>query len=806
MDIKYHRLLELNKVIEMLKNKASSELGLEIIDKISPLSEYEEVKTALQETTEAQSILIKRGHIPIQGIHNISDQAKRANIGATLDIRSLIKIADTMRASRILSNILSGEIRSETTVNNEKTNEDDEKVVYPIIQSLANSLYIHRNIEDSINNAIVSEVEISDNASTELRSIRRKIIQKNQAIRSKLNAIITSSTQQKYLQESIVSIRGDRFVVPVKAEYRSMISGIIHDQSSSGATLFIEPMYIVEMNNDLRQLKLSEEEEIDRILSELSSMIGEVCRELISNQEILSKLDFAFAKGKLSLSMRAIEPKLNIDKNFEIIRGRHPLLDKKSVVANTVYLGKENSTLLITGPNTGGKTVTIKMVGIFALMTQCGLHIPADYGSSMCIFDNIFADIGDDQSIEQNLSTFSSHMTRIVDIVSKVTANSLVIFDELGAGTDPDEGAALAIAILENIRMAGALCIATTHYSELKKYALANSFVENAAVEFDMDTLSPTYRLMIGIPGKSNAFEISKKLGLREDIISNANNYLTNEDIELEEILQNVEKNRIKTQEELLKAQKMREDVENIKREYKEKLEKFENSKTKALESARSEAFSIVRQAKETTENMIKELKKVEKERESKEKDQRIERIRKEIGESMGGLQPSVESMIVPRFSSKEVKSLSPGQDVSVITLRQEGIVVSADDKKKEAIVQVGIIKMTLPYKSLKPLDKKEKTTVTKNTRSIIRSKSGNIKREVDLRGMNLEEAIMAVEKYLDDACMAGHEEVTVIHGIGTGVLKKGIKEHLKNNPHVKKLRAGEYGEGGAGVTIVTVK
>lgn len=807
MDNKYFKLLELDKILDLLMDKASSDLGRNIIKKLNPFSKYDQVKEALEETTEAQSILIKRGHVSMQGIHNIEDMARRADIGGVLDNASLIKVADTMRATRILSNLLSGDIKVETFGNAENSNKDKEEVTrYPIIQTMAQSLYVHRDVEDAIYNAIVSDIEVSDNASSELRMIRRRILQKNQNIRSKLNSIISSTSYQKYLQDAIISMRGDRFVIPVKAEYRSVISGIIHDQSQSGATLFIEPMSIVEMNNDLRQLKLQETEEIERILAELSGMVGEVARELISNQEILGRLDFAFAKGKLSIAMKAVDPILNRDKSFRIVKGRHPLIDKKTVVANTVYLGKDFSSLLITGPNTGGKTVTIKMVGLFSLMTQCGLHIPADFGTSMCVFDQVFADIGDNQSIEQNLSTFSSHMTSIVDIVDRVTEDSLVIFDELGAGTDPEEGAALAIAILEDIRTVGALCIATTHYSELKKYALAKKGVENAAVEFDMETLSPTYRLLIGVPGKSNAFEISRKLGLNESVILNAKFYMDNDDIELEDVLQSVEKNRLKTEEELSRAEAMRSEIEARKNEYEDKIKKLEESKSKVMENARSEAFSIVRQAKEETEVLIKKLRKLEQESASKDKDRRIEEIRREIGQTMGGLQPSLESMVVPKFASKEIKSLKAGAEVNIVSLRQEGTVISADDNKKEAVVQVGIMKMTLPYKSLKIIEKKEKNTVTRTTRKVIRSKSGNVKREVDLRGMNLEEAIVAVDKYLDDACMAGHDEVTVIHGIGTGVLKSGIGEHLKRHPHVKSQRKGQYGEGGIGVTIVEVK
>ena len=423
------------------------------------------------------------------------------------------------------------------------------------------------------------------------------------------------------------------------------------------------------MNNELRKLKLDEQEEIERILSELTKIVGEVASDILSNQVILGKLDFAFAKGKLSLAMKAIEPILNEEKHINIKNGRHPLLDVNKVVPNNIYLGEDFDTLVITGPNTGGKTVTIKTVGLFALMTQSGLHIPADYGSSMCVYDNVFADIGDEQSIEQSLSTFSSHMTKIVGILKEVTSDSLVIFDELGAGTDPVEGAALAIAILEDVNMAGAKCIATTHYSELKNYALTKPRVENAAVEFDVNTLSPTYKLLIGVPGKSNAFEISKKLGLSDYIITRAKEFIDTDNIELEDILQSAEKNRIKAEEEKIKAEKLRESIEKLKIEYDEKLEKFANQKEKMLEQARQEAFRITRQAKEEVDNIIKELRRLEEERASKEKNQQIEALRKELTSTMGSLQPTVKSMIVPKVASKEITDLKAGEDVRVITL-----------------------------------------------------------------------------------------------------------------------------------------
>ncbi|WP_455539549.1 endonuclease MutS2 [Terrisporobacter sp.] len=792
MDQKSLRVLEYNKIIDLLVAKASSSLGLKYIEELEPKSDYNEVKSMLEETSEAQGILIKRGHINLGGIQDISDSVKRAEIGAVLDPGSLLRISDNLRAARNLKRSLdSGE---------------EEEFNYPIIQSLSNSLYVYRDIEEEINNAIVSEVEVSDNASPTLRSIRRGILQKNQSIRAKLNSIISSTTYQKYLQDAIISVRGDRFVVPVKAEYRSQVAGIIHDQSSSGATLFIEPMSIVEMNNELRKLKLDEQEEIERILAELTKIVGEVAGDILSNQVILGKLDFAFAKGKLSIEMKAIEPILNEEKIINIKNGRHPLLDAKKVVSNNIYLGKDFDTLVITGPNTGGKTVTIKTVGLFALMIQSGLHIPADYGSSMCVYDNIFADIGDEQSIEQSLSTFSSHMTKIVGILEEVTSDSLVIFDELGAGTDPVEGAALAIAILEDVSMAGAKCIATTHYSELKNYALTKHRVENAAVEFDINTLSPTYKLLIGVPGKSNAFEISRKLGLKDYVIDRAKEFINTENIELEDVLQNVEKNRIKAEEDKAEAEKLKKEIEEIKAEYERKLEKLSESREKMMEKARSEAFSITRQAKEKADQILKELRSMEMEMASKEKNKKLESLRKELASSMGNLQPSVKSMIVPKVSNKEIKDLKAGDEVKVITLNQDGTVVSVDKKKKEAVVQMGIMKMTLPFKALQISKKDKKSVVTKSTRKIISAKSGSVKSEVDLRGMNLEEAIIEVDKYLDDACVAGLETVTIIHGVGTGVLKKGLQDVLKKHKHVKSQRPGQYGEGGMGVTIVEIK
>ncbi|WP_099188629.1 endonuclease MutS2 [Tepidibacter mesophilus] len=790
MNQKSLRVLEYFKIIDMLKERISSSLGKRYVDELTPSTNHEEVIQMQKETSEAQSIIIKRGSVPLGGIHDVEMLAKKTKIGSSLDMGQLLMVADTLRGARVLKNSIG--------------KSDD--VSYPIIQALTDSLHTFKDIEDRIFNSIISEIEMSDNASHTLKGLRRGIVQKNQSIRSKLNSIISSTSYQKYLQDAIITVRGDRFVVPVKQEYRSNVAGIIHDQSSSGATLFIEPMSIVNMNNELRELKLKEREEIERILSELSSFIGEVADEVISNGKVLGKVDFIFAKGKLSFSMKAIEPTITNDKNLNIKNGRHPLLDPKDVVPSNIWIGKEFSTLVVTGPNTGGKTVTLKTVGLFSLMTQSGLHIPADYGSHMCIFDNIFADIGDEQSIEQSLSTFSSHMTNIVDILKDVTTNSLVLFDELGAGTDPVEGAALAMAILNDLYDLKALTIATTHYSELKHYALTKEGVENAAVEFNVQTLSPTYKLLIGVPGKSNAFEISKRLGLGEYIIQKAKNFINSENIEFEDLLQNIEQNRIDTLKEKEEANRLKEEVRKLKEELLVKTERVSVQRDKIINEAKRDALKIMRDSKEEADMIIKEIRKLQKQGIDKDKNREIENLRREMNESMKGLHSNVKDMIVPKVAKKAIKNLKAGDDVKVVTLNQQGSVLSVDNDKKEALVQIGIMKMALPFASLEQIKSNNKDVLKSGAGKILKKKTFNIKQEIDLRGMNLEEAMVEVDKYLDDAYLAGIPKATIIHGIGTGVLKAGMKEMLKKHRHIKSYRDGVYGEGGAGVTIVEFK
>lgn len=790
MNSKALSVLEYNKIVGMLVDKTTSSLGARHAREIKPSSEIEEVLHMQRETSEAQSMILKSGNIPLGGIHDIEHLAKRAQLGSSLDPGQLLMVCDCLRAARRIKGFIA------------KHSPD----AYPLMHILAQELSVFRDIEEDIENSIVGENEIADAASHELKGIRRRIVQKNEDIRSKLHSIITSASYQKYLQDAIITIRGDRFVVPVKQEYKSSVQGIVHDQSSSGATLFIEPMSIVNMNNDLRELRLKEKEEIERILQALSNRVGEFADEIAANSHTLGRIDFIFAKGKLSTQMRGIEPEITSEKYIRIKNGRHPLIPGNAVVPINIWLGRDFDTLVITGPNTGGKTVTLKTVGLFCLMSQSGLHLPADFGTTMGVFEQVFADIGDEQSIEQSLSTFSSHMKNIVQILENVTSDSLVLFDELGAGTDPVEGAALAMAILDLLHGLHVRAIATTHYSELKQYALTKAGVENASVEFDVATLSPTYRLLIGVPGKSNAFEISKRLGLEDYVIQKAKELIDAENIEFEDLLQEIEQKRQQAETDRLRTLSEKHEAERLKEEYRQKYESINRQKEKIISDAKREAQKILKSAKEDSEELVKKLREIEKAGYSKEMNRRIEQVRGDIKKSMGKLQTGVDEIIIPKIAKKEIKTLKPGDEVRVITLSQNGNVLSCDDRKKEALVQIGIMKMTLPYASLEIAVQEAGGKGSTGAGRIMKRKAESIKTEIDLRGMNLEEAIYELDKYLDDAYISGLERVTIIHGVGTGVLKSGIKQMLKRHAHVKNSRDGEYGEGGMGVTVVTLK
>lgn len=792
MNKKTLKSLEYKKIIDSLMNKCESSLGRKRVEEIYPSTDIKEVEKLQGETDEALTLLMKRGAPPLYGINSIKADVKRAEIGGTLSPGALLRISDSLRVSRDLKNYI------------REVQEEKEKE-YPLIEGYIGGLSVFKEIENEITNAIISENEISDNASTSLRMIRRQIISKNDSVREKLNSIVNSQTNKKYLQDNIVTMREGRYVVPVKSENRNNIKGLVHDMSGSGATLFIEPIAVVELNNELRELELKEREEIERILKLLSAMVAEEAEGISNNQYLLQELDFIFAKGKLALDMNATKPILNDEGYINIKKARHPLLNVKDIVAIDIYLGKDFNSLVITGPNTGGKTVSLKTVGLLVLMGQSGLHIPADFNSEIGVFKQVFADIGDEQSIEQSLSTFSSHMVNIVDILSKVESDSLVLFDELGAGTDPTEGAALAMSILDYLLGIGANTIATTHYSQLKLYALTTEGVVNASVEFDVKTLSPTYKLLIGVPGKSNAFEISQRLGLGKGIIDYAKGLISEENIEFEDVLESMEKDRIAINENKEEAARYREQVKDLKKELSTEKDRIKEMKDKIIQDAREEARDILRKAKTESDSIIGELKDVSIEIE-KEKLKKIQEAQEKLKYKLKNAEGEIAQKVLNVKSKKPPKDLKVGETVEVLTLNQTGTVLAKPDDSGNVKIQVGIMKISSHISSLRRAKSREKENLGKSTKKIMSSKAKNIRAEIDLRGHNQEEAFMELDKYLDDAYIAGLKQVQVIHGKGTGVLRQGVKDYLKSNRHVRTSRLGTLSEGGDGVTVVEIK
>ena len=789
MNEKALRVLEYNKIIEMLETKASSALGKNMCAELKPSSNVEEVKAWIMETTESVNMMIQSGTPPLGPIYDLSSALKLATIGGCLSPKQLLEIADSLRSARILKKYVG-------------TN-GSAREVFPVIFSLADMLKPQIELEKHIELCIIGENQISDHASPELRRIRRSIETKNQAIRNKLETMITSPVYQKYLQDSIITIRQDRFVLPVKSEHKNQVKGLVHDQSAKGSTFYIEPLAVVELNNELRELLIQEQKEIERILRMLTGEVADSADMISGNLEAMTKLDFIFAKGKFALELKAVEPEINTDRKFRIKNGRHPLLPKATVVPTSVWLGEHFTSLLITGPNTGGKTVTLKTVGLLTLMAQAGLHVPADYGTTLSVFDEVFADIGDEQSIEQSLSTFSSHMTNIVDILKRVSENALVLFDELGAGTDPTEGAALAMAILDRLRSRGIRTMATTHYSELKEYAIINEGIENACVEFDVETLSPTYKLLIGIPGKSNAFEISLKLGLSKDIIDYAKEYIHKDDIHFEDILANIEKSQRQIEIERDEAIRMRLEVSKLKQTLKEKEDKWLTQRDSMMAKAKEEARNLLKQAKEETEEIVKELRKIKSDADqSRNKD--IEEMRKKLNSGLNQLSDTVIDVDAKNEFAPE--SLLIGDAVRVLSINQEGTVATLPNDKGELTVQVGLMKMNVNLKQLVAISKKKKDEKVFNKIREFSAKSASISSEIDVRGNNIEEAIMIVDKYLDDAAISSLSQVRIIHGKGTGALRKGLHEHFRGHPHVKKYEDAAYNEGGSGATVIVLK
>lgn len=792
MNEKTLRILEYDKILQKLMSLTVSDLGRELAEALVPQKDFQRVQRALQETSDGASYVARRGSPPMGGIHDIRASLKRVEIGGVLSPGELMRIGDTLRACRNLKNYASeSAIKEETNT----------------VGELIASLETNKRLEDRIALCILSEEELADTASPLLANIRRQIKDQQNSIKEKLSELIRSSKYQKFMQESIVTMRGDRYVVPVKQEHRNDVPGLIHDASSSGATLFVEPMAVVEANNNIRQLKVKEQVEIERILYELTAEVAGILPNLGANMAILSRLDFIFAKAKLSLDYKCVCPRLNREHRIVIRKGRHPLLDPKTVVPVDFWIGSDFKTLIVTGPNTGGKTVSLKTVGLFTLMTQAGLHVPANEGTEMSIFDRVFADIGDEQSIEQSLSTFSSHMTNITRILREVDDNSLVLFDELGAGTDPTEGAALAMAILECLHQTGATTLATTHYSELKIYAISTKGVENACCEFDVETLRPTYKLLIGIPGKSNAFAISSRLGLSQDIIERAKEFLTQEDIKFEDMLLSIEKNRAESEQERLRAEGYRRETEKLRNELEEQKAKLAAQKEKLLREAREEARKVLLEAKQDADQMLGEIRRIEKESAAAEINRAAEEVRLKLKNKLNQIEDSMAQSVMPRQGLvKPPKSLKPGDSVMIVNLNQKGTVVSPPGKDGEAVVQAGIMKINVHLTNLRLVEESREETGRSGAGRIGMAKAKQVSMELDLRGFNLEEALDSVDKHLDNASMAGLHEVVLIHGKGTGILRSGIHQFLKTHPHVGSYRLGKPGEGESGVTIVELK
>ena len=779
------RILEFYKIKDRIKKYARTNAGKAMVEALEPYDNVYEINNKLEETNEALEILIGKGNPPLEGLFDIQEGIERAKKGGTLTPEQLLRVGGMLRVSRIMKEFFK--------------REEAEKA-YPRLEDLSYILIPIKPLEDEIERAIVSEEEISDKASQTLYNIRRSLKEKNSSVREKITSIVKSNS--KYLQDDLYTMRGDRYVIPVKSEYKSQVPGLVHDQSSTGATFFIEPMSLVNLNNEIRELVLKEKAEIERILEELSAKVKDNGEQCLSNFKILIELDFIFAKGKYASALNAVKPIVREDGAFSILSGRHPLIDADKIVPSDVYLGEEFQTLMITGPNTGGKTVTIKTVGLLHIMGLSGLLIPARDNSSIAFYTEIFADIGDEQSIEQSLSTFSSHMTNIVNIMRHVDDKSLALFDELGAGTDPAEGAALAVSILETLRKRGAKLIATTHYSELKAYALKTEGVENASVEFNIETLSPTYRLLIGVPGKSNAFEISKRLGLVEGVIKRAKEYMSEENLQFENLIRELQEKSIIAKQEAREAKKLKDEAEELKKKFEEKLEKLEKTREKAYMDARREAKDIISNAKDEADDILKAMRELEKLGISTGGRQRLEEERKKLKENLEKQEKGLHNM--KENEGEVISKVTLGMEAFLPSLNQKVIVISMPDGKGEVQVEAGIMKISVKLKDLRQTQASKAEKVRKKRE--VKLNLSSVESRVDLRGLDAEEACYKADKYLDDAYLANLGEVTIVHGKGTGVLRKAINDMLKRHSHVKSYRLGAYGEGGDGVTMVELK
>jgi DNA mismatch repair protein MutS2 len=799
MNDKALRILEYNKIINLLVDKASSEPGKELCRKLLPMTDINEIETAQQQTADAFTRLVKGGRIHFSGNKDITFSVKSLEIGSPLSAAELLKIASSLACATRAKSF-------------SRTEHDDE--ITDSLQVYFSNLEPLTPLQNEINRCIISDEEMADDASSTLKHIRRSVNLTNEKIHSQLNSMVNGSLRT-YLQDAVITMRNNRYCIPVKAEHKGNVPGMIHDQSSTGSTLFIEPAVIVNLNNQLKELALQEKEEIERILAELSAKAGEYTSELMNNYRLLTMLDFIFARAGLAIDMNASRPLFNNNRYINIRKGRHPLLDKKKVVPIDISLGRDFDLLVVTGPNTGGKTVSLKTVGLFTLMGQSGLHIPALDRSELGVFTEVYADIGDEQSIEQNLSTFSAHMTNTISILSNADENSLCIFDELGAGTDPTEGAALAIAILKHLHDKGIRTMATTHYSELKVFALTTPYVENACCEFDVETLRPTYRLLIGIPGKSNAFAISSKLGLSDEIIESAKEHISEEHESFEDLLADLEASRRTIENERIEIQNYKAEISSLKEKLEQKQERLDSQKDKILREANEEARKILQEAKDVADETIRNFQKASAKNTSiKDMEKARTKIRDKINEKNTRLASTEPT---PTHKILKPNQIKPGDMVKVVSMGLKGTVSSKPDAKGDLFVQCGIIRSKVNIKDLVLINEDALSGVANYKKSLGSSKgysggsmglskAATISTEINLIGKTVDEAIAALDKYLDDAYISHISSVRIVHGKGTGALRQAVHQYLKRISYVKSFSLGEYGEGDAGVTIVTFK
>ena len=784
MKEKYYEKLEFKKVKEILSKYTITFLGKEIALSLSPMSKKQDIEKAGNQNLEAETLIYRKGNLPIFEIEDIKTHLKNIESQNTLSCKQLLDLANILKISNNLKLYF--------------FNDEIDMSNFTALTPLFDNLYTNKGIHEKIFKSIIDENTLADEASPTLRSIRRNITNKEQEIKDKLSKLLN----QKYVQEPIVTIRNDRFVIPVKSEYRSQIKGFTHDISSSGSTIFVEPLIIFELNNEINNLKFEENKEIEKILQNLSLLFSEITEQLNNNLNLIGLIDFIFAKAKYSISIDGSMPKISDNKEINLINCSHPLLDKEKAIKNDIYLGKDFTSLIITGPNTGGKTVTLKTIGLLVIMAMSGINIPAKEGSSIYVFDNVFADIGDEQSIQDSLSTFSSHITKISTILKTATSNSLILLDELGSGTDPLEGASLAISILEELNKRGTLCISTTHYPELKNFAITEKGFENACVEFDLQTLTPTYKLLIGIPGTSQAFAISKKLGIPNEIINNAKSKLTENHIDFENLLKQIYDDKRLIEKEKNEILSKSQQTQKLEEKAKQKLDEISSKENSIIQKAKEKATSILLEAKEDADKIIKNI-------ENSNSSKKANEIRKNLNQKIKNIS---DSSNITNNSFNEQNPLSKDElklnmEVYIPKLNQTGNITHIGEK--DVTVQIGILKTNFKLEELRHTNSTLKTNSNKsqNLRSIKKSiKPKSISPEINVIGQNVDEACFVIDKYLDNCYLAGLNQVSIVHGKGTGALRKGIHAFLKTNPHVKSFRLGTFGEGEMGVTIVELK